>query len=186
MIRPDDIADIFQMESTGKKYPAFLGLGSNLGDRKARLVEALRRLDEALGTHWTAVSDFIETEPWGFESDEKFLNAVVRYDLAIGSGVTSEGDIEGTAESSAAVRDFAEGLLEICKGVERAMGRTDEPVFDGRGVRVYESRVIDIDILLLGDIKVDEPNLKIPHPLMNERDFVMKPLRQVAPEFSGR
>ena len=75
--------------------------------------------------------------------------------------------------------DLAHNILTQCKSIERAMGRTGEPEFDGAGNRIYRSRVIDLDILLLGDVRIDDEDLKIPHPLMQERDFVMTPLQQI-------
>lgn len=148
------------------RVEVYLGLGTNIGDRKANLDEALDRLDTLLGCHYSALSGFVETEPWGFVSDGKFLNAAVRYDLSVP---------RGTSES-----DFAHGILCVCKEIERAMGRTGDPEYDSCGHRIYHSRIIDIDILMIGDWIIDEPDLKVPHPLMRERDFVMIPLRQIA------
>ena len=155
------------MESTGQSgtVDLYIGLGSNLGDRKRNLEEALGRLDLAMGRHYDAVSDFIGTEPWGFESREKFLNAVVRYVIDVPRGTD--------------FYELAHNILTQCKSIERAMGRTGEPEFDGAGNRIYRSRVIDLDILLLGDVRIDDEDLKIPHPLMQERDFVMTPLQQI-------
>ena len=69
-----------------EEYPLYLGLGSNIGDRKGNIIEALARLDKALGCHYDAVSDLVETDPWGFEADEKFMNAVVRYIMPVPRG----------------------------------------------------------------------------------------------------
>ena len=119
-----------------------------------------------LGTPYTAVSSLLETEPWGFESEDKFLNAAVRYQLRLRKGYNPE----------------AEGLmiLEICKDIERRLGRTGKPQYDERGERIYTDRPIDIDILLFGDNKIDCEELTVPHKLMYERDFVMIPLREIA------
>ena len=68
-------------------------------------------------------------------------------------------------------------ILEICKDIERRMGRTGEPQYDEKGERIYSDRPIDIDILLFGDNKIDCPELTVPHKLMYERDFVMKKRR---------
>ena len=75
----------------------------------------------------------------------------------------------------------AQGLmiLEICKDIERKMGRTEPPKYDEKGERIYASRPIDIDILLLGDNRIDCPELTVPHRMMYERDFVMIPLREI-------
>ena len=75
----------------------------------------------------------------------------------------------------------AEGLmiLEICKDIERRLGRTGKPQYNEKGERIYTSRPIDIDILLFGDHNIDCEELTVPHKLMNERDFVMIPLREI-------
>ena len=143
----------------------YLSLGSNLGDRRHNLEEALYRLDLALGRHYDAVSDFIYTEPWGFESSDWFLNAAVRYCLDVPRGTD--------------VKYFAHNVLRKCKLIEVQMGRTGGPEYDSGGNRVYHSRIIDIDILLVDDVHINDDDLKIPHPLMFERDFVMIPLRQI-------
>lgn len=142
----------------------YLSLGSNLGDRKANLEEAVRRLDEAFGTGCTCLSDFIETESWGFEA-ENFINCAVLYQLP---------------RKRQAVEDQALEILSKIKGIERTMGREEQMEFTSDGRRVYHSRVIDIDILFFGRHRVDLPQLKIPHPLISERDFVLQPLGQIA------
>ena len=105
-------------------------------------------------------SSFIETEPWGFQSENKFLNAVV------------------LCETERTPRE----VLLLTQQIERDMGRrkmvnSQWSMVNGR--RVYADRIVDIDILLYDDLTVDEPDLKIPHPLMHERDFVMIPLEEV-------
>lgn len=122
-------------------------------------------LNIELGVPYKAVSSLIETEPWGFESDAKFLNAVVLYELELKKNFNAE----------------AEGLmiLEICKDIERRLGRTGAPQYDAAGKRIYTSRPIDIDILLLGDENIDCEELTVPHKLMYERDFVMGPLNEI-------
>ena len=123
-------------------------------------------LNIELKTPYKAVSSFIETEPWGFDSDEKFINAAVRYELDLPKGYNLE----------------AEGLmiLEICKDIERKLGRTGGPQYNEEGERIYASRPIDIDILLFGDNRIDCPELTVPHKLMWERNFVMEPLKEIA------
>jgi 2-amino-4-hydroxy-6-hydroxymethyldihydropteridine diphosphokinase len=122
-------------------------------------------LNIELGTPYKRISSLLETEPWGFESEDKFLNAAVLYELRMKKGYNPE----------------AEGLmiLEICKDIERRLGRTGKPQYNEKGERVYTSRPIDIDILLFGDHKIDCEELTVPHKLMNERDFVMIPLREI-------
>ena len=145
-----------------------MSLGSNQGDRIRNIEDALSLLNIELGTPYRRVSSLLETEPWGFESEEKFINAAAMYELRLRKGYNPE----------------AEGLmiLEICKDIERRLGRTGGPVYDEKGERVYSSRPIDIDILLLGDRRIDCEELTVPHRLMWERDFVMKPLREIAPQ----
>ena len=118
-----------------------------------------------LDTPYKKVSSLIETEPWGFESDDKFLNAAVLYELQLPKGYNVE----------------AEGLmiLDKCKGIERKLGREQTQIYNEKGERVYSSRPIDIDILLLGDKRIDCDELTVPHKLMWEREFVMKPLEEI-------
>ena len=148
-----------------EKVDLYLSLGSNQGDRAQNIENALSLLNIELKKPYKAVSSFLETEPWGFESDEKFINAAAHYELELPKGYNAE----------------AEGLmiLEICKDIERRMGRTGKPQYDKNGGRIYTSRPIDIDILLFGDNKIDCPELTVPHKLMYERDFVMIPLKEI-------
>ncbi len=139
-----------------KPVPVYLSLGSNLGDRRARIEEAVRRLDAEIGRPCEARSTVAETPSWGFDGPD-FLNCVVRYRTAMRPRT----------------------LLRICKQIERAMGRRDAPEYDAAGRRVYHDRPIDIDILLYGDETVDEPDLKIPHPLMHRREFILRPLAEI-------
>ena len=147
------------------KERLFLSLGSNQGDRRHNIEAAIAMLNIELKTPYKAVSSFIETEPWGFESDEKFINAVVMYELQLPEEYNPE----------------AQGLmiLEICKDIERRLGRRGEPQYDEKGERIYTSRPIDIDILLFGDNRIDCEELTVPHKLMYERDFVMVPLEEI-------
>ena len=129
----------------------YLGLGSNLGDKCLHLRTAINEIEKRIG-HVECQSAFVETEPWGFESDNTFVNAVVRVDTAL-----SPLD-----------------LLKETQTIEREMGRTHKTV-DGK----YSDRIIDIDILLYGDAEINLTELVVPHPRMHERDFVMKPLEEV-------
>lgn len=134
---------------------AYLGLGTNLGTNKAaNLRQAVELLGEQAG-HVLACSSFIETEPWGFESTNTFLNAVVAID---------------TPHSPHA-------LLHITQAIERSMGRTHKTV-DGN----YKDRIIDIDILLYDKEIIHDADLTIPHPLILQREFVYRPLFKIAPE----
>lgn len=126
-------------------------MGTNLGDGRRNIADAVRLLGELVGTV-VRTSSLYETEPWGFTSDNMFTNAAV------------------CVETSLTPR----GVLEATQAIERKMGRTRKST-DGR----YHDRIIDIDILLYDDLHMDEPDLKIPHPLMHERDFVMLPLGEI-------
>jgi 2-amino-4-hydroxy-6-hydroxymethyldihydropteridine diphosphokinase len=129
-----------------------LGLGSNMGDRLSYLSFALNELDTKAG-RVTAKSSVWETEPWGFEAEEQFLNMVVELTTQIGP----------------------DALLGVIKSMEVRLGRTR---IEGPG---YRSRVIDIDILLWGDRVISRPGLQIPHPRLAERRFVLVPLCEIAP-----
>jgi len=143
----------------------YLGLGSNQGNRELNIEHAVSMLNVELKTPYKAISSFIETEPWGFESQQKFINAVVLYELDLPEGYNPEAEVLM--------------ILEICKDIERRMGRSAEAQYDERGARVYSDRPIDIDILLFGDNKIDCPELTVPHKFMYERDFVMIPLKEI-------
>ena len=132
---------------------AYLGIGTNLGDRTANLSRAVALIDEQAG-HVLACSSFMETEPWGFASDNAFLNAVVEIDTP----------------------HTPHELLHITQEIEREMGRSHKSI-NG----LYSDRIIDIDILLYGEENINEPDLTIPHPLMWQRDFVIEPLLEIAP-----
>jgi 2-amino-4-hydroxy-6-hydroxymethyldihydropteridine diphosphokinase len=126
---------------------AYIGLGSNLGDRE----ETIRRAVELLGN--ARISTLIETEPWGYADQPLFLNAVAEL------------------ETDEPPRALLARLLEI----ERELGRTRD------GPR-YGPRTIDLDLLLYGDDRLDEPGLGLPHPRLHERAFVLEPLAELAPE----
>ena len=130
---------------------AYLSLGTNLGNKEENLKKAIEKIEERVG-HVKAQSAFLPTEPWGFESANPFLNAAV----------CVETDLTPF------------GLLKATQTIEREMGRHKKSTDGG-----YADRCIDIDILLYDDLRVDEPDLQIPHPLMLKRDFVMIPLREI-------
>ena len=130
---------------------AYLSLGSNLGDRHATMQSAILLLGKQAGTV-DRVSSAIETEPWGFESANKFLNMCVRIITTLSP----------------------EQLLATTTDIEQQLGRTTKSV-NGQ----YHDRPIDIDILTYDDIHINTPSLTLPHPHMHERDFVMIPLREI-------
>lgn len=130
----------------------YLGLGTNLGNKEANLRTAIYKLQERIGKQ-VSLSSFYETAPWGFESDHSFLNAAIGLE-------TSLPPIE---------------ILHITQEIEKELGRTKKSVNGS-----YSDRLIDIDILLYDNLVLQTPELTIPHPLMTERDFVMKPLIEIA------
>ena len=134
-----------------KLHRVFLGLGSNLGDKEANIRNAISLIGERVGLV-VRQSSLISTEPWGFESDNQFVNACV------------------LCETTLTPRQ----VLLATQKIERELGRTHKSV-EGH----YADRLMDIDILLYDDLRVDEPDLQIPHPLMLKRDFVMIPLREI-------
>lgn len=134
---------------------AYLGLGSNLGtDKVANLHQAVALINEQAG-HILACSSFIESEPWGFQSTNTFVNVVVAIDTP----------------------HTPHELLRITQAIERSMGRTHKTVGTN-----YTDRIIDIDILLYGEEVIDDDVLTIPHPLIMQREFVYLPLFEIAPE----
>ena len=133
---------------------AYLGLGTNIGNRKENLTRAVEALSLALG-HCAAVSSFMETAPWGFESENAFLNCAVAFETAL----------------------TPEELLETTERIERELGRTTKS-----NGGTYHDRIIDIDILLYGNKTIATPRLTIPHPLMHLRGFVLEPLSEIAPD----
>lgn len=132
-------------------HTVYLSLGSNLGDREATMRRAIGLLNERAGSV-DRQSSFIETEPWGFESTNKFLNMCVRLLTTLSP----------------------EQLLMATKQIERELGRTQKSV-NGQ----YHDRPIDIDILMYDDLQLSTPDLTLPHPHMQEREFVMIPLREI-------
>ena len=133
----------------------YLSLGSNIGDRRRLMERAIEEIEKQIGPV-VRQSAFYETEPWGFESPNLFLNAAVCVETAL----------------------TPRQLLQVTQHIERELGRR-KIVNCKLSNRKYVDRPIDIDILLYDDLTVDEPDLKIPHPLMYERDFVMKPLKEI-------
>ena len=140
---------------TGERdlHKVFLGLGSNLGHREENIRKAISLIGERVGLV-IRQSSLIETEPWGFESKNKFLNGVILCDTAL----------------------TPRQVLKATQKIERELGRKTKT---SHASRLYHDRPIDIDILIYDDLIVDEPDLKIPHPLMHERDFVMIPLKEI-------
>ena len=130
----------------------FLGIGTNMGSRESNLKDAIARIEEHIGKVMKSSSVY-ETEPWGFKSEEEFLNMVVKVETSLSPS----------------------GLLGRILMIESLLGRLREG-------KQYSSRVIDIDILFYDDIIVDEESLKIPHSRIPERLFVLVPLCEIEPE----
>ena len=135
-----------------KPVQCFVGLGSNLGDRRKYIEAAIARLKSEAGVAVVRVSSLIETKAVGGPAQGDFLNGAVEI------------------ETSLSPRQ----LLKTVQGIEDALGRV-------RHER-WGPRTIDLDILLYGDAVVQEPDLVIPHPLMHERAFVLRPLAEIAPD----
>ena len=130
---------------------AYLGLGTNIGNKRRNMITAAALLAERVGDI-LALSGFYETEPWGFESENFFLNAAVKLK-------TSFSPLE---------------LLRITQRIEKELGRAE------KSSGVYHDRIIDIDILLYEDEVLQIPELTLPHPLMHERKLGMEPLDEIA------
>lgn len=133
-------------------YRVYIGIGSNQGKKKENYLEALDRIAKIPKTHITRESSFYESEPLG-ESKEWYLNGVIEVETDLGP----------------------EELLKKCKNIERVMGR--------KKVRKrWGARIIDLDILLYDNLRLTRRNLKIPHPEMHNRKFVLIPLSEIAPQ----
>jgi 2-amino-4-hydroxy-6-hydroxymethyldihydropteridine diphosphokinase len=130
---------------------AYLGIGTNLGDRAANLERAIAELSASEGVTFQSRSSAIITPPWGKTDQPDFLNAVIGVDTSLSP------------------RD----LLELGLEIERKMGRIRE--------EKWGPRLIDIDVLTYGDHRIETDGLSIPHPHMLDREFVMVPLREIAP-----
>ena len=132
-------------------HTAYLSLGTNLGDKENNLLSAISEIERRIGPV-RAQSAFLATEPWGFDSQNTFLNAAIRIE-------TKFSPLE---------------LLDETQQIERDLGRKHKSV-NGQ----YHDRIIDIDILLYDDLHISTPRLTIPHPHMHERDFVIIPLTEI-------
>lgn len=132
---------------------AYIGLGANLGDRERTLRLAVDRLGQREAVEVVAVSELRETEPVGVVDQPRFLNGAVAVDTAL----------------------TPRALLDVLLEVERGLGR----VRDGER---WGPRTVDLDLLLYGDLSVEEPGLSVPHPHLHERRFALEPLAELDPE----
>lgn len=130
---------------------AYLGIGSNLGNKQANIIESVRLLNQSAG-NVLLQSSFYFSQAWGFKSENEFVNVVVLLETQLEPLV----------------------LLQVTQNIESQMGRKNK---SAKGK--YSDRIIDIDILLYEDLTIDLPELKVPHPQMKERDFVIKPLNEI-------
>lgn len=129
--------------------------GSNTGHKKQIIEEAAILLAAKTAGEITTTSSFYETEPWGFESPDLFLNRVIIYSTPLSP----------------------EDFLKKCLETEKELGRVRT------GTARYASRLIDIDILFYDSLIIDTPDLAIPHPRLAERNFVLTPLNEIMPDF---
>lgn len=132
----------------------YLGLGTNLGDKAANLHAAVHLISGKIGKV-ISLSSFYATAPWGFESENSFLNAAICVE-------TSLSPLE---------------VLHRTQEIERTLGRIHKSTGG-----IYHDRIIDIDLLLYNKEIIQTPELTLPHPLMLQRDFVMNPLVEIAPD----
>ncbi len=133
--------------------PAYVALGANLGEPVERVREALSRLEDISGTRCVSQSRLWRSRPLGPQDQPDYVNAVA------GLLTTLE----------------ARPLLESLRGIEQAMGRVEPPMRWG-------PRLIDLDLLMLSTLCIDDPALKLPHPGLPERGFVLYPLAEIAPD----
>jgi 2-amino-4-hydroxy-6-hydroxymethyldihydropteridine diphosphokinase len=131
---------------------AYVGLGSNLGDREAMLQRAVEFLAADPGVDLVAVSPIRETDPVGYIDQPRFLNAAVAVETELPARI----------------------LLERLLAIERKLGRE-------RGGPRHGPRTIDLDLLVYGDAILDEPGLTVPHPRLHERRFALEPLADLDP-----
>ena len=179
------------------KHQLYLGLGSNLGNREWNLTEAIRLIGERVG-EVIRQSSFIETEPWGFQSENSFMNAVIlcqtektpREVLTLTQQI--ERDLGKCKEHATQRSQIVNSKSSNSKSSNSKSSNSKSSNCKSSNCKSsnckssnckYADRPIDIDILLYDDWTVDEPDLKIPHPLMHQRDFVMIPLKQITNTF---
>jgi 2-amino-4-hydroxy-6-hydroxymethyldihydropteridine diphosphokinase len=133
---------------------AYLSLGSNLGDKEKNLERAKQLIVERAGA-FSAISSVYKTAPWGFESEHFFLNQMIAIETKFSP----------------------EELLILTQAIEKDMGRTQKSRQGG-----YQDRLIDIDLILYDDRVECSENLELPHPLFHQRQFVLEPLNEIAPD----
>ena len=159
-------------------HQVYLGLGSNMGDRRQNIEKAVALIGERVG-EVVRQSSLMETEPWGFASDNLFLNGAVLCQTEL-----SPREVLLATQKIERELGRKKGPPKLPQKGERRCSMSRSPLSNGRGAGGeavnYSDRPIDIDILLYDDLCIDEPDLKIPHPLMEQRDFVMIPLCEIS------
>jgi 2-amino-4-hydroxy-6-hydroxymethyldihydropteridine diphosphokinase len=136
-----------------------IGIGSNLGDRRKNILDAITLVGERIG-RVTAVSSLVETEPIGFESANRFLN---------GAFIVEDEPAEGVS-----ISERLQTIIRLLQSVEAGFGRVR--------TGVYTDRAIDLDILFYGNEVVNIPGIVVPHPRLHEREFVLVPLKEICPD----
>lgn len=143
--------DFVAVEITRKWHTVYLSLGTNMGDKKKNLLEAIERIGKLENTKVTVQSTILETEPFGYTEQDMFLNACIEIKTLF----------------------TPQELLEKLLNIELEMGRV-------RTIK-WGPRIIDIDILFFDDEIIQDKNLAVPHPWISERMFVLEPLCEIAP-----
>jgi 2-amino-4-hydroxy-6-hydroxymethyldihydropteridine diphosphokinase len=148
----------YEPDATRSRYRppvrAYVGLGANLGDREATIRRAVALLDDVAGVAVVDVSALRETEPWGPVEQPHYLNGAVAIETDLGP------------------RELLDALLDV----ERRLGRARDDE------ERWGPRTIDLDLLLYGELVLEEPGLDVPHPRLHERRFALEPLAELAPE----
>jgi len=132
----------------------YLALGTNLGNKPVNLLRAIGYIAEKIGT-FSAISSVYETKPWGFESENNFLNTVVCVETLLPP----------------------DEILTVTQTIEKTIGRIQKTNHS------YQDRIIDIDLIAYGDLILRSKNLQLPHPLFHKRRFVLEPFNEIAPDF---
>ena len=148
----------------------YLGLGSNLGDKEENIRKAINLINEQIGTV-VRQSALFYSEPWGFESENQFVNAAI----CVSTTLTPHEVLKANQRIEHLLGKTEAHATERPSNLHQQTSTINHQTSD----ITYHDRPIDIDILLYDDLHIDEPELKIPHPLMQMRDFVMIPLREI-------
>lgn len=141
------------IEIERSRHIAYLSIGSNISDKEKHLKDAIEKIDSIEGIKVTKVSSFIKTEPWGYLEQEEFLNAALKIETLL----------------------TPKELMTVLLGIESDMKR--------ERVVKWGPRIIDLDIIFYDDVVSDDEFVTLPHPLMEDREFVLKPLNEIAPNY---